>query len=229
MSKRLAIVRLPTVVLPTSPVSLRVLPSARACPDVPLSISSALVAKCETDGGGLLATVPSAEPSLGVRLQLVGRTDALAHFVVADRVRLPALAERDLVAGAPVEHELLADRAELETHPEQIERRAEEAVLARQLVDQEVRSGKLALDLGFDELGVEHADFCRHPSWAASKVLPRDASALSFWIPARLPLTTQLKARFLHAFSSLWRLQTAVDAIRFLCADPVHDLSLIHI
>lgn len=223
-TRRLALTRLPTVVLPTSPLSLRVLP--RPCPSAtPLSISSSILGKCEADGGGLLATVPFAAPGIGVRLQLVGRAEELAHFIVTDRVRLPQAAAQD-IQGEPLaeaDHEIIHDLPELESSAEQIERNADESALCRTLVDLEVRSGVLPLDLGLDELGIEHAEFCRHPSWAASKVLPKDAQHLSFWLPARLPLTTELKARFLGAFSSLWRLQTAVDAIRFLKADPLHD------
>jgi hypothetical protein len=236
--RRLALTRLPTVVFPASPLTLRVSPGGELCPNVPLSLPSRVLGKCEADGGGLLATVPFSAPDLGVRLQLLARTEQHAHFVVTDRVRLAALAQATAPTASvdaasadlllDVEHECLADRADLDASPEQAERAAEEAALVPRLLNQATRGGKLSLDLGLDELGVEHAEFCRHPSWAASKVLPRDASALSFWLPARLPLTTELKSRFLFAFSSLWRLQAAIDAIRFLDADALHDGRYLH-
>jgi hypothetical protein len=224
MRRALALTRLPMVVFPASPLTLRVRAGSERCAEQPLSVPAAVLSKCEADGGGLLATVPFGDSGLGVHLQLMSRTDELAHFTVTDRVRFAPLSS---TTNSPlllnVHHDVLPDRADLDGSPEQRERCVDEAALVRSLVALGERAGTLPLDLGLDELGVEHAELCRHPQWAASKVMPKEAHDLSFWLPARLPFTTELKARFLFAFSSLWRLQSAVDAIRFLSADALHD------
>mmetsp|Transcript_25496 Transcript_25496/g.59959 ORF Transcript_25496/g.59959 Transcript_25496/m.59959 type:complete len:272 (-) Transcript_25496:38-853(-) len=230
--RRLALTRLPAVVFPGTPVTLRCRKEwTSASPwldEAHLSVGPEMMAKVEADGGGLLATVPYGD-ALGVHLQLERRCDELAHFTVTDRVRFaPFLVTTAVGIGEKprlldVEHEALADRAELEGSSEQLERADDEAALAQALVEHSVRSGSLDLDLGLDDFGVDHAELCLHPSWARAKVLPKGASDLSFWLPSRLPLTTELKARFLFAFSSLWRLQAAVDSIRFLRADALHD------
>mmetsp|Transcript_7571 Transcript_7571/g.22131 ORF Transcript_7571/g.22131 Transcript_7571/m.22131 type:complete len:288 (-) Transcript_7571:180-1043(-) len=232
-ARRLALARLPTIVFPGSPLTLKVFAEgSEVQSDDRLAIASSVLRRGEDAGGQLVASMPfqQAHPDLGVKLVLEEVGGDLAHFTVGDRVRfapgsVPALD----AGGAPkeVEFERVSDRAEFTT-AEVIERAEDEAALARSIVNLGAMNGILDLALGLDELGVEHVELCHHPKWAASKVLPKDALGLSMWLPARLPLTTELKAQFLFAFSPLWRLQNAIDVMRFLASDPLNDERYTH-
>lgn len=104
------------------------------------------------------------------------------------------------------------------------ERLRDEADRAAQLVTAGTQCGAFelvssALD---DELGAPVCDPRAHPLWAGQQVLPAEPAELSFWLAARLPLTTALRLRLLACACPLQRMRDVVDAMRLLL-DPVHS------
>lgn len=106
-----------------------------------------------------------------------------------------------------------------------LERLADEADAARRLVSLGVQRGLFALEssaLDEETGGLEVCDPRCHPLWPADRALPEHAGSeaeLSFWLSARLPLTTELRAQLLATLCPLRRMQACVDALRLLC-DP---------
>ena len=86
-------------------------------------------------------------------------------------------------------------------------------------------------DRGGDLSGPEPCCPNLHPLWTEQQTPPTSAAELSYWLAARLPLTTALRAGVLSTCCPLQRLHTVIDAMRLLIsADPkrfTHRLQLI--
>lgn len=213
----LPLVRLPVVLFPGTPVTFKI------DGDAALGISDRVLAHARRREGELLGSLPGA-PGLGVRMienSMENHVrDDIAHFTVAERVRIsPSFVQPDGVGSI---REQLRDQFG-EDHAARLARVSAEAAEARCVLTEITTRNVCELDLGIDDLGVDHVDLCRHPLWAASKVIPKDPMALSFWLPARLPLTTDLRAQILLGTCPLWRLQSAVDIMRFLLLDAFDE------
>jgi len=141
----------------------------------------------------------------------------VAHAIVGDRLRLvkvcneTAGATRDLAeaaeAGWPISaFEPVVDVDLSEARAEKV---ADEAARTLQLLERGVESGAFALEPSHldDELGMqpEGCDPRCHPLWAACDEPPVGA-AISFWLAARLPLSTSLRAAILASTCPLKRL-----------------------
>ena len=62
-----------------------------------------------------------------------------------------------------------------------------------------------------------------HPRWRELAEPPDDPSQLSFWLAARLPLTTALRLRLLGYDCALERLKHTVGAMRLLSSHAAHE------
>ena len=55
-----------------------------------------------------------------------------------------------------------------------------------------------------------------HPAWRTAAAPPEDASALSLWLAARLPLTSALRLHLLDCACPLKRMRDVVDAMQLI-------------
>jgi hypothetical protein len=152
----------------------------------------------------------------------------VAHAVVGERLRLVKICSEahgdstDIPAAAAagwpisafdhVEDMGMASRA-------RAERVGDEAARALQLLDQGLECAAFGLEPSHldEELGMQPSCDPRcHPLWAVSADPPQAPAELSFWLAARLPLSTSLRAAVLAETCPLKRLHDVSDAMRLL-------------
>lgn len=152
----------------------------------------------------------------------------VAHAVVGERVRLikvcnEAHGESADIAAAVAAGWPISAFDQVEDVQMASEARAEkvgdEAARALQLLDQGLESGAFGLEPSHldEELGMQPlCDPRCHPMWALSADPPQAPAELSFWLAARLPLSTSLRAAVLADTCPLKRLHDVSDAMRLL-------------
>jgi hypothetical protein len=152
----------------------------------------------------------------------------VAHAVVGERVRLVKVCNEapgqsadvsavaaagwpisafDLVCDVPMVSEARAEKV------------GDEAARALHLLDQGIESGAFGLEPSHldEELGMQPSCDPRcHPLWSLSADPPQPPAELSFWLAARLPLSTSLRAAVLAETCPLKRLHDVSDAMRLL-------------
>lgn len=221
---RLPLVRLPAVLFPRQSVTLSTQPGS--------PISHALTSLAWRAYDGQVAAVGPIG-RVGVQLRFLYDTHVLgaehptpegvAHAVAGERVRLVKVCnnephlETSEAAASISAFDPLADVAiASEARAEKV---GDEAMRALQLMEQGLKSRSFALEPSHldEELGMHPPCDARcHPLWNVDAEPPSEPSDLSFWLAARLPLSSSLRASILANTCPLKRIQDINDSMRLL-------------
>jgi hypothetical protein len=226
---RAALLRLPAVIFPAQPLSLKRVSAM----GTPFGVCDALLAHAKSvDGGGIASFGPASR--VGVLLNVVSDSvtphaatragdlpigtdasgNAVVHAVGGARVRLLRCfleGEEQVCEVEPLDDEVLSPsrRERLED-----EARMAHALLARVVASEGVHIESSVLD---EELGGrEVCEPSCHPLWLSDEEPPEEPPLLSFWLASRLPLTTVLRAQLLSIACPLRRMMEITDILRLL-------------
>lgn len=235
----LPLLRLPTVLFPSQPLSLRLTSDAGdplpfEGPD--MTAPAELVGRAWREFDGKVVAVgpcghigvelhlmadhgacsQSGRPPLSCDSGGVSTPAGVAHAVGGRRLRLlrsscaqPGERWRQATVEA-LHDDLVTERRR--------ERLSDEAARAATLIAAGAERRAFALELCTldEELGELVCDPRAHPSWPAQATPPVEPADLSLWLAARLPLTTALRMRLLACVCPLKRITDVVDAMRLL-------------
>jgi len=216
----LPVIRLPSAILPGTPVSL---PVAESCSEERPPPGSITPAVAGAISGGRVALFSDGARS-GVVCDVLTVGGGLAHVVgSAQRVALLEPLQRTsegarLARFAALEDDAVEDARSLEG----------EHASARALLEAHVRTPAPDWDLLLCTLDEEltvlppGADPASHPRWVECAAVPEDAVGLTWWLASRLPLATALRHHLLECGCPLKRLRDTVDAMRLL-ANPAAE------
>jgi len=220
------LLRLPAVVFPGQPISFTIVQSSPG----PFEVPANLLRTCwKTHGGRLTAFGPNARIGTELRFLCSNTLDSLVasppnaiHAVGGHRVRLQRLPlqRKSMCEVVPLEDDALS--------PPRAERMEDEAIAARELIQRGLEKSAFHLESSALDEELGGASVCDprcHPLFPLHSDEPSCAAELSFWLGARLPLSTSLRVSVLSNACPLRRLQDCVDAMRLLL-DP-HNSSRI--
>jgi len=192
MRLRLPILRLPTPLFPREPLSFALAASRITSPP----LTPRLAREALEVHGGRVAAIADGQ-KLGVVMQVlgagnVGEDDLLHAIGLSERCVLTELGERSAAGWRMGDFQHVEDSPGSDT-----DRLASEVSRAYALLEEGEADGSLdltpcTLD---DELNLWPCNPSEHPFWREAAALPAedDAAALSFYLAARLPLTTAVR------------------------------------
>ena len=206
-SAPIPVIRLPAILFPSDPLTLAVREEdLDARPG--LRLTPPRVREMRSMGAAAFAEGATTGVSLRL-LENQGADADVLEVVGGERLRLVQVEGRTaagcrLAAVAPFEDEPL-DADDLV----QLEREATAARAAMPAVEMSL----CTLD---DETDCWASPPHEHPAWRTAAAPPEDASALSLWLAARLPLTSALRLHLLDCACPLKRMRDVVDAMQLI-------------
>lgn len=228
--------RIPTVLFPNQPFSMPVMEEPMEERPLPGSITPEKLREISAKYDGRLALLCDGI-SHGIVVRLNGHGNEAAtegdsiHVLGGERVKMLEPLHRTpagcrIAAFAP----LLDDCGYEDEYPvstmdhNRRQSLEDEAVVARALMSASSEGRNENWELQLCQLDEElqlcdNVDPTAHPEWHTAAELPGDPVGLSWWLAARLPLTTPLRAHLLSLQSPVKRMRDVVDALRVLL-DP---------
>ena len=266
VGKSLPLLRLPALLFPSQPISLRVHdalstaasaaappPPPPPSPQQPTAVPRGLLSKAWRDHGSkLFALGPCGRIGIELTVMFDQMLDAavptppgVAHAHCGERMRMlscsaPSQSEETSVRAAEATaaagcNATLADwpAAALERvtdgelSPARLERLHDDAPRVAELALTGVARGAFALEPSHrdEELSPSIFSDCDprcHPLFPRDEEPPSEAEMLSFWLAARLPLSTSLRASLLACTCPLKRLHDVQDVMRLLIDPDSH-------
>ena len=223
------LLRLPAVVFPSQAVSLSRVPGPpiTATPAPSFEVSDDLVGRAwRVHDGRLAAFGPGSR--IGVELHMLGSSSldepvlpGVAHAFGGSRVRL-VRCFREASQEDGTEHPLceVSSMEDEELAPRRQERLEDEAEVARTLLARVQAERGVVLESSVLDLELGGRVICDprcHPLHPHEAMPPVDATQLSLWLGAHLPLSGRLRAQLLGCACPLRRMQDVVDCLRLLC------------